>query len=219
MGCCDPDEESKKDITGERRCTDVCWLCLYIAFWCLMVIIAAFSFVYGNPIRLINGYDSFGNTCGTNNNKKIGSLEYSGMDTSDRPYLLFFDINELRNSLKICVKQCPPKTFYKIEDLGQYYRQNKVGYCNYKFNYNELDKPNQKWDVHVLSRSYGPCPVLPVYESTPVLNRCVPKPVKEISDAILSNLYGLLNNWDTLEKVLADLYTSKFVIIGLIFCH
>lgn len=217
MGCCDPDEESKRDITAERRCTDVCWLCLFIAFWCLMVIVAAFSFVYGNPIRLINGFDSFGNTCGSNTNKKIGNLEYSGLDTSDKPHLLFFDINELRNSLKICVKKCPTKTFRKVEDLGQYYRQTKIGYCNYNFNYDDLNKPNQKWGSHVLSASYGPCPMMPVYESTPVLNRCVPKPVKEVSDAILSNIYGLLNNWDTLEKVLADLYTSKYVIIGLVF--
>ncbi|KAK9878646.1 hypothetical protein WA026_023096 [Henosepilachna vigintioctopunctata] len=217
MGCCDSEEDPQKDVAGERRCTDVCWLCLFIAFWCLMVIIAAFSFVYGNPVRLINGYDSFGNTCGMKNNHKIGNLENSGLDTSDKPNLLFFDINELRNSLKICVKHCPTQTFRRIEELGQHYREHGIGYCNYKFNYNELSAKNRKFDPNVLSSSYGPCPVLPVYESTPVLNRCVPKPVQEVSDAILSNLYGLLNNWDTLEKIIADLYTSKYTILGLVF--
>lgn len=51
--------------------------------------------------------------------------------------------------------------------------------------------------------------------STPVLNRCVPKPVKEISDAILSNVYGLLNSWDTLEQILGDLYITWGEILGL----
>lgn len=48
--------------------------------------IAAFALVYGNPIRLINGYDSFGNTCGMKNNPKFGSMELSGQDTSDKPF-------------------------------------------------------------------------------------------------------------------------------------
>nr|CAD7408778.1 unnamed protein product [Timema cristinae] len=50
----------------------------------LMIVIAAFAIVYGNPLRLINGYDSFGNTCGTSNNEKMGGLALSGMDTSDK---------------------------------------------------------------------------------------------------------------------------------------
>jgi solute carrier family 44 protein 1 (choline transporter-like protein) len=52
--------------------------------YCLQILIAAFAFVYGNPIRLINGYDSFGNTCGVKNNQKFGSMELSGQDTSDK---------------------------------------------------------------------------------------------------------------------------------------
>lgn len=47
--------------------------------------IAAFALVYGNPLRLIHGYDSFGNTCGVKNNPKFGSLELTGQDTSDKP--------------------------------------------------------------------------------------------------------------------------------------
>lgn len=51
--------------------------------------------------------------------------------------------------------------------------------------------------------------------STPVLNRCVPKPVHEVSDLILSNFYGLLNSWDTLEQILGDLYNTWGEILGL----
>lgn len=53
------------------------------------------------------------------------------------------------------------------------------------------------------------------YFSTPVLNRCIPKPVSEVTDVILSNFYGLLNSWDTLEQILGDLYNTWAEILGL----
>lgn len=49
----------------------------------------------------------------------------------------------------------------------------------------------------------------------PVLNRCIPKPVKEVGEAILSNFYDVLNGWDTLEQVLGDLYHTWREILGL----
>lgn len=51
--------------------------------------------------------------------------------------------------------------------------------------------------------------------STSVLNRCIPKPVKDLSEGVLNNLYGLLNNWDTLEQILGDLYNTWEQIIAL----
>jgi solute carrier family 44 protein 1 (choline transporter-like protein) len=48
------------------------------------IYIAAFAYVYGDPLKLINGYDSFGNTCGISKNEKMGGLELSGFDTSDK---------------------------------------------------------------------------------------------------------------------------------------
>ena len=51
----------------------------------VQILVAAFAFVYGNPMRLLSGYDSFGNTCGTEANRKFGSMELSGLDTSEKP--------------------------------------------------------------------------------------------------------------------------------------
>jgi solute carrier family 44 protein 1 (choline transporter-like protein) len=48
------------------------------------ILIAAFAIVYGNPLLLINGYDSFGNICGTQN-EMTGALDLSGLDMTDRP--------------------------------------------------------------------------------------------------------------------------------------
>lgn len=124
------------------------------------MIIAAFSFVYGNPIRIINGYDSFGNTCGTKNNKVMGNISLSGLDTSDKPYLLFYDIKNLRESLKICVKECPKTTLTTVNDIYNYHLSG-VDLCKYGFDYEELRKYNDK---KLLSAPLGPCPTLPVYE-------------------------------------------------------
>lgn len=125
----------------------------------MQVLIAAFSFVYGNPLKIINGYDSFGNICGTNKNKPLENMTLTGIDTSNKPYLLFYDIKELRNSLKICVKECPRTTLNNVNDLKTYYKQGN-GLCRYNFDYTELDRIN----AHTLGGSFGPCPVLPVHE-------------------------------------------------------
>nr|CAD7578459.1 unnamed protein product [Timema californicum] len=42
----------------------------------------------------------------------------------------------------------------------------------------------------------------------PVLNRCIPRPVKDLADQVFSGLYSVLNSWDTVEQVLGDLYTA-----------
>ncbi|KAJ8941231.1 hypothetical protein NQ318_015663 [Aromia moschata] len=54
-------------------------------------------------------------------------------------------------------------------------------------------------------------------DSSPVLNRCVPSHVKEVTEAVLSNFYGLLNSWDTIEQILGDLYKTWKEILGLTF--
>ncbi|KAF7279149.1 hypothetical protein GWI33_007561 [Rhynchophorus ferrugineus] len=211
MGCCDS-KEKEQDETEERTCTDVFWLILYILFWFLMVVIAAFSVVYGNPIRIINGYDSFGNTCGTKNNKPIENLTLSGLDTSDKPFLLFYDMKNLKESLKICVKECPSRTMTSIDEIYKYHLEG-VDVCKYDFNYNSLT--DKAIDKNVLLAPLGPCPVLPVYEGKPVLHRCIPKPIKEVTESILRNFYDLLNGWDTLEQILGDLYHTWKEILGL----
>ncbi|XP_050498567.1 choline transporter-like 1 [Diabrotica virgifera virgifera] len=212
MGCCGSKDESRSEGVTERKCTDVFWLILFILFWFLMIIIAAFSFVYGNPLRIINGYDSFGNTCGTSNNKAFGNMPLSGIDTSEKKYLLFFDVRELKQSLKICVRECPKMRLNTLQDLSSHHRVG-IDYCRYDFNYNELNNPK----ANSLSGQFGPCPSLPIYEGVSVLNRCVPKQVTEVGEAIVSNFYGLLNSWNVVEQVLGDLYSTWKEILGLTF--
>lgn len=93
----------------------------------------------------------------------MGTFELSGLDTSDKPYLLFYNISELKHSLKICVKECPKKTLNRIEDIETYYRATGNNLCKYDFDYNDF-KNSRIIDKKVLSGSFGPCPAIPVYE-------------------------------------------------------
>ncbi|XP_014482169.1 PREDICTED: CTL-like protein 1 [Dinoponera quadriceps] len=213
MSCCTGDKnEDRAEPTRVRGCTDVFWLCLFIAFWFLMILIAAFAIVYGNPLRLINGYDSFGNTCGMKNNPKFGRMELSGQDTSDKPFLFFLDINNVTQSLKICVKQCPDRTLKSMKDICDFYEKTGSQLCH--------DRPGSDFSACNSGSSKfknGSCPELPVYPSTPVLNRCIPKAIHDVSETIISNLYGLINSWDVIEQVLGDLYKTWREILALSF--
>ncbi|CAD1481259.1 unnamed protein product, partial [Heterotrigona itama] len=214
MSCCsgDEDDEQRPEPTRVRGCTDIFWLCCFIVFWFLMILIAAFALVYGNPIRLINGYDSFGNTCGMKNNPKFGSMELSGQDTSDKPYLFFLDIYNVTQSLKICVKKCPDRTMTRMNDICKFYEETGSQLCHDKpgNNFSACSNGNRK-------NKTGSCPGLPVYNSTPVLNRCIPKAIKDVGETIIANLYGLINSWDIIEQILGDLYKTWREILSLSF--
>ncbi|XP_046742542.1 choline transporter-like 1 [Diprion similis] len=210
--CCGDDEDERPEPTRVRGCTDIFWLCLFILFWFLMILIAAFAMVYGNPIRLINGFDSFDNTCGVKNNKKFGDMELSGQDTSDKPYLFFLDVTNLKDSLKICVKECPDRYMDTMEQVCQFYKDTGSQLCH--------DRPGSKFSACTSPNSKdktGVCPVLPVYNSTVILNRCIPRAIGKVAETIASNVYGLINSWDAIEQILGDLYKTWREIVALSF--
>lgn len=69
------------------------------------------------------------------------------------------DIKDLRNTLKICVKQCPNKYMSRVDELGQFYKDTGTNLCRYDFDLTE--KRNSNLDV--FSSPLGPCPAMPVY--------------------------------------------------------
>lgn len=121
-----------------------------------------FAFVYGNPVRLINGYDSFGNTCGVKSNERFQNLVLSGQNTIDKPYVFFLDIRELRQTLKLCVKSCPDQAIRNGSELYKYYQKTGSQLCRYDFDMSLLARPTpaemRYFDI------LGPCPKFPVYE-------------------------------------------------------
>ncbi|XP_012265201.2 choline transporter-like 1 isoform X1 [Athalia rosae] len=214
MSCCsgEDEEEQRPEPTRVRGCTDIFWLCLFILFWFLMILVAAFAIVYGNPVGLINGYDSFGNTCGVKNNQKFGNMELSGQDTSQKPYLFFLDVQNVKKSLKICVKKCPDRKLSNMADVCQFYKDTGSQLCH--------DKPGNDLSFCTsqnIKDKTGACPVLPVHESIIILNRCIPKSIEEVGKNVISNLYGLINSWDVIEQILGDLYKTWREIVALSF--
>lgn len=129
----------------------------------LQIVIAIFSFVYGNPLRVINGYDSFGNTCGVKKNEHYPNFPLSGRNTFDTPQLLYFDVQHLKKSLKVCVKECPQKTLLNRDDVYKYYLGTRNHICRYDFNMSIL-ADNTQGDLNQLFNTLGPCPNFPIYE-------------------------------------------------------
>lgn len=129
----------------------------------------------------------------------------------DKPYLFFMDVKELRKSLKICVKKCPSKKMDTFTHIQTFYKETGSSLCRYDINLNTTT------NTQGLNNYIGPCPVLPVYESFPLLNRCFPKQAKEVAQKVFTDFYDLLNSWDTIEQMLSDLYNSwKEMIICVI---
>lgn len=122
------------------------------------------------------------------------------------------DIYNVTQSLKICVKKCPDRTMTTMNDICKFYEETGSQLCH--------DKPGN--DLSACSNGNrknktGSCPGLPVYNSIPVLNRCIPKAIKDVGETIIANLYGLINSWDIIEQILGDLYKTWREILSLSF--
>ncbi|XP_071444421.1 choline transporter-like 1 isoform X2 [Hetaerina americana] len=205
MPCC---SQAQYSGNGDRTrgCTDKLCFSVYVILWFVMISIAAFAFVYGNPRRLINGYDSFGNTCGTSNSN-LDALDLSGVDLSDKPYVFFLNVIDIGASMKICVKECPNRHLYSLQDIELFYNETGSMLCRYGFNFSELAIPAADPNITPFS-PFGPCPLLPVFESSPLLNRCVPRAVREVAADIVGNLIAYLNSQEVIQQVLSDLYAT-----------
>lgn len=69
------------------------------------------------------------------------------------------DIKDLRNTFKVCVKQCPDRYMSTMDDIKKYYKETGTNLCKYDFDYNSISNENSKF----LNSRFGPCPELPVY--------------------------------------------------------
>lgn len=122
-------EEDKEDVGPlgkSRSCTDIICIFLFLLFMVGNGVLAYFAFTLGDPWRIINGYDSFGNTCGVKNVKPDGvTSELAGLDLTDSPYLMYYDFTVMlpssvgllmnagestgavETTMMRCVKKCP----------------------------------------------------------------------------------------------------------------
>ncbi|KAG5673587.1 hypothetical protein PVAND_003622 [Polypedilum vanderplanki] len=71
----------------ERKCTDVFFLVLNIAFVIALAVLISYCFIYGDIKRILNGFDDCGNVCGTLNDVDI-KLGCKGADKRKEKFLL-----------------------------------------------------------------------------------------------------------------------------------
>ena len=123
------------------------------------------------------------------------------------------DVTKIKQSLKICVKKCPDRKLDNMLDICKFYEETGSQLCH--------DKPGSGFsackDVGNNKTTTGTCPAFPVYDSKPILNRCIPKGISDVTKHLASNLYGLINSWDTIEQILGDLYKTWREILALSF--
>jgi len=103
----------------DRKCRDVFWLILFIAYWVGMGMVAILAFQNGDAARLLYGVDSHGNQCGGVDSKCVGNKKcgkfitypkvdedfaraaQNGIDLTDPTAVLSIPFTG------ICVSECP----------------------------------------------------------------------------------------------------------------
>lgn len=97
-------------IEENRKCRDLAFLLVFIAFWVGMIVNSSFGFNRGDPRRLVYGLDYKGNLCGNKNSKPdLRELQMRYWQNPNQVYqsgLRKSPIN-LIEARSICLKGCP----------------------------------------------------------------------------------------------------------------
>lgn len=214
----DQEPEPGTDQDKGRKCTDKCWLIIFVICWLVLIMAGVWSFYEGNPSRLIRGYDSFGNICGQRN-RLIDGVSWSGMDMRDSPYVFHMNPHNTSTSLKVCVKKCADKNLTNDGDIFMFYQQTGSELKRYDYDLDERD-PGKKFysSIHAgeialrrrrdEERGFGPFPKFPVFKQRPVLNRCVGLERIKLGNSLINNIYTYIKNSDVPHKFVSDIYTS-----------
>jgi choline transporter-like protein 2/4/5 len=97
-------------IKHNRKCKDIAFLVLFIAFWISMIVNSSFGFNQGNPLRLIYGLDYKGNLCGDKHaNPNLRELELTYFLNPNQVYQSGLKKSQfkLSNARSICLMDCP----------------------------------------------------------------------------------------------------------------
>ncbi|KAK9688935.1 hypothetical protein RND81_09G023000 [Saponaria officinalis] len=97
-------------IKKDRKCKDVVFLLIFIAFWVGMIVNSSFGFNQGNPLRLTYGLDYKGNLCGDKHaNPDLRELELRYWMNPNEVYASGLKKSEfkLADARSICLLDCP----------------------------------------------------------------------------------------------------------------
>jgi choline transporter-like protein 2/4/5 len=145
-----------------RKCHDVLFLVIFVAFWLGMFAIAGAGVSAGDPERLIFASDFQGQTCGAKAYKDKPLVYYPRMNQD------LIEASQRGTSpvdtklYGICVSKCPSRNDYICN------------YDQYKSDGTYAGKDSQKTAVAKDIFSKGPCWYVGV-DTTPTIFRCIPK--------------------------------------------
>ncbi|XVF18886.1 hypothetical protein REPUB_Repub11eG0062000 [Reevesia pubescens] len=97
-------------IRHNRKCRDVAFLVIFIAFWVAMIVNSSFGFNQGNPLRLTYGLDYKGNLCGDKHaHPGLRQLELKYWLNPNQVYQTGVKDSQfkLSNARSICLLDCP----------------------------------------------------------------------------------------------------------------
>ncbi|KAK9085244.1 hypothetical protein Sjap_025655 [Stephania japonica] len=97
-------------IRGNRKCRDVVFLIVFVAFWVAMIVNSSFGFNQGNPLRLTYGVDYEGNVCGSKHSKRdLRELQIKYWVNPNQVYESGQKNSQfnLADARSICLMECP----------------------------------------------------------------------------------------------------------------
>ncbi|KAI4320743.1 hypothetical protein MLD38_034188 [Melastoma candidum] len=97
-------------LKHNRKCRDVGFLVVFLAFWVAMIVNSSFGFNKGNPLRLTYGLDYKGNLCGYRHaDPNLGELELRYWLNPNQVYQSGLKDSQfkLSDARSICLLDCP----------------------------------------------------------------------------------------------------------------
>ncbi|XP_010940430.1 choline transporter protein 1 isoform X2 [Elaeis guineensis] len=103
-------ERGRGIVRKNRKCRDLVFLVIFIAFWVAMIVNSSFGFNQGNPLRLTYGLDYKGNICGNKHaNPDLRALEVRYWLNPNQVYQSGLKSSQftLADAKSICLMECP----------------------------------------------------------------------------------------------------------------
>ncbi|KAM7278801.1 hypothetical protein ACFE04_005935 [Oxalis oulophora] len=153
--------ENNGVIKRNRKCKDVLFLFIFIAFWVSMIVNSSFGFNKGDPSRLIYGLDYKGNVCGDRHaNPSLRELEIRYWLNPNQVYQSGLKDSQfkLTDARTICLLDCPSPTEGSLTWACDYpegdIKMSMDDWIDRNYDYFELLTPEMKNSSFQLQ---GPC--------------------------------------------------------------
>ncbi|XP_074596271.1 choline transporter-like protein 1 [Brevipalpus obovatus] len=208
MACCmnlctvqEQDDIMSKPLR-DRRITDKCCLLFMIFFAGVTFSFTLFGFLTGTPARYLNGFDSYGNVCGSLN-PPLPDFPLSGQDLRNRTNVLWMIAHNFSKSPQICVGMCPDEELKTKQDILAFYKRTNVSLCRYDF----IIKPDSPDPI-----SEDFCAKTPLPKMQAVVNRCMPQYVVQSAQSLVLAFYAFFADTEWIKRSIASLIAGKYVI-------